>query len=181
MRVLCLISLLFGGVLAAETIGNVEFQFPPSIYPWTLLTDTNAFVDEEDDIFAEMKVYTHRAGDALELFVAYASSNEEDDYESQQWLQTLGFLDNPDLAEQLINHLIMPYFPNHQLSIGPVGKTDQGLLFAWGINDGFQPIMHGLSRVFTTNEQQICLNYVTTAAKGFQNSDLWVTVLSEAR
>jgi hypothetical protein len=185
MRTICLtLASIFASSLAAETIENVEFQFPPSIHEWVLLTDTSTF-DEEEEVSCYARIYTHKAGNALEFFTTAYSPHEtfddENDGDNDDFDQALqNIYTAPGLAQTFMNDLIMPYFPNHRISLTQATDTDEEAFLEWEIDDGFQSIVHGLSRVLKREGNEVLLSYMTTASKDEQNTALWKETLGQA-
>ena len=181
MRKLCFAALcLFGGALSAETIGNVEFQFPPSPYSWVLMTDTSTYpmLEEGDEVPFAMKMYTHKVGDTLEFFTAttfFDEEGEEDAGDDSEPFETSRF------AQLFINDLLGAYFPNHRITISNLTETRDAGLLEWEMSDGVQLILHGVCRYLRTNQKDVILNYTTTSSKTAQNTALWLDALNEAK
>jgi hypothetical protein len=208
---------LLGSSLAAETIGNVEFQFPPSNYEWRVLVDDSIlenatlfdgddddfyeddeddFVsstdyqwgtpldDEDDDDFvgekSRFKMFTHREGDALEIFVAYQDNDPMDEDDEDDKLDTL------ESVQEELNHSINRYLPNHKFIIHSVIDTDEDGFAEWELNDGIQDIMHGFTRVIKTKvdgemKSLTVLGYLTTSVRSEYNRSVWTNALNQAR
>lgn len=182
----CLLSL----PLAAETIGNVEFQFPPSNFEWKLLADDhNRFcdddgkeefsIDEDEDFPCEneqiFKFFTHREGDALELFIATQMPDTAEDDDEDDEPDTLFSL------QKRLDETLNQYFPNHKLILLNVtNNCDEGFA-EWELNDGAQDVMHGYSRAFKKNGSLTVLCYLTTAVRTESNRFLWTQVLDQVK
>jgi len=183
---------LLGAPLAAETIGNVEFQFPPSRYEWKLLLDEQtlndfvSFVDEdESEPYSEneealeenlnLKIFTHREGDALELFIAMQAV----DYDFENDVETL------NIIQSEVDVALNQFFPNHKFIVHAYSENRDGGFIEWEINDGIQDIMHGYSRGLFVNENGVprvtTLCYFTTARTTEHNRIMWAEMLSQVR
>ena len=189
--------------LLSETIGDVAFQFPPSNYEWRLLFSSdsfgNLFAEEEDededfelypDTFewgetendvSLAKLFTHREGDALELFAAmqYVIDNDDID-ENEEGLDTL------ERAQKEVDQLLHSVLPNHRIVFLNFQDGENEGLIEWALNDGLQNLMHGYSRFFTQTEADgqkmvTLLGYLTTAVRTEYNRSLWTQVLSQAQ
>ncbi len=175
--------------LTAETVGNVEFQFPPSNYEWKLFVDETFFIDDEDTFLADdeeaeeetdhLKVFTHREGDALETLAVMFISEEDLDEEEEE-------LDTLELAQKNLNETFNRFFPNHQIIINALTDNGEDSFMDWELNDGTQDLMHGFLRAHTTKNESgktqtvTLLNYSTTAPKSEYNQWLWKEFLSQA-
>lgn len=174
---------LFGTQLCAESIGNVEFQFPPSNYDWKILMDNQsaeAFfgADEEGDCDdCHFKLLTHREGDSLEVVIAMQSpidsDNDEDDDE-----------DEPDTLaafQEELDENLNQYLPNHRLVVLQLEDFgDEGFL-EYELNDGSVDVMHGYARYFQKGDSATFLLYLTTALQTEYNRAVWTAVLNDAR
>lgn len=201
---LCAASLL-GGPLMAETVGNIEFEFPPSNYEWRLFADDstfeNSFMDDDDDDFdlppdyqwgtsldndeedsldarPNAKIFTHREGDALEIFIAYQDNSP--DYDEDDELDTL------ESIQMEIDQGLNQFLPNHQFILRSLVDTQEEGFADWELNDGIQDIMHGYTRIFKINGDEgasrfIILGYLTTALQTEHNRLVWTNVLNQAR
>jgi hypothetical protein len=190
--------------LLSETIGDVEFQFPPSNYEWRLLIDNdcfgNLFVDDEDfdedesyeDVFEgdegeetdlealipKMQFYTHREGDALELFVAMQVSigeDEEDEDDATTLMQ----------AQKEIDKFVNRFLPNHQFVLIKLEEKETEGFMEWVFSDGLQDLMHGYTRGFAKTADGkktfTALGYSTTAIRTEHNRMLWTQLLNQAK
>lgn len=170
---LCMSAACFAASpLLALTVRNVEVPLPPSNYEWRQLTDnttlSNAFLPLPDDLPDEengYQVFTHREGDALELFtVAYYTDTDENDLDTMQEVQGL----------------LKLCFPNHRLIVTAV--SEEGKTAEWEYNDGHLDLMHGFTGIITGEKgRNIILSYSTTAQKGECNRFTWQQVLTQAR
>lgn len=175
---------LLGTQLSAETIGNVEFQFPPSNYEWKLLFDESFFQIAlgEDEVIGEglqedredykMKIFTHREGDALELFVALQVATDEEDDEEETSLAS---------AQKNLDEAFNQYFPHHRISL--IQLTDMnGEGFAeWELIDPNSELFHCYARGLKKEGKTAVLVYFSTALKTEHNRVLWTQVLNDAR
>src|SRR5277367_1222131 len=136
-----IIACMFCAGLAAGTTGSVEFHFPPSADDWILLTDTSAYCPPEkgDEMPFNVKIYTHKAGDALEFFIMASTFDEDDEDEDTE--------DEPfqtaEYAQLFINDLLRVYFPNHRIAIANLKETSNEGFLEWELNDGVQQVFHG--------------------------------------
>jgi hypothetical protein len=146
MKLVTLLCLI-GSSLAAELIDGIQIDFPPSNREWTPL------IEHE-----KLKIYTHREGDALELFaLASAPSDEEIEWEREEMIKAL--------------------FPNHRHAY----KTGELCgLTEWEFHDGKVDLMHGLAREIDEGEKTYLLFYLTTALKSEINTHLWAQILNQA-
>lgn len=175
---------LLGAQLSAETIGNVEFQFPPSKYEWRLFMDENFFQVhlapdecigegmEEDCEDYEVKLFTHREGDAFELFMALQLSDSGEDDDEEETLAT---------AQKELDEAFNQYFPNHKLSLLQLtDRNDEGFI-EWELRDLDCDLLHGYGRGFTKEGKNTSLFYFTTALRTEHNKALWTGILNDAR
>jgi hypothetical protein len=178
MRKFCLIlACLFSGALAAETIGNVEFEFPPSTYNWVLLTDTSAYSSPEP---IAVKMYTHKVGNNLEFFSATAMFDTEAEMVEEEYQDAEPF-HTSEFAQLFINDLFGGYFPNHRISITNLSETNDAGLLEWEMSDGVQVIFHGICRYMRVDQKDVILSYATIASRTAENSALWIDVLNRAK
>lgn len=170
---------MLGGVLAAETIGNVEFQFPPSTSDWVLLTDSNAYcpVEESPGNGVQIKIYTHKVGDALEFFTIANILEQQDQEETEEEEQ----FQTAEYAQRFVNDLLAAYFPNHRIAITHFTEEEDSGFLEWELNDGVQQIFYGLCRSLKVKESGVVLSYMTTALKTLENSALWTKALYQAK
>ncbi|HSX11765.1 MAG TPA: hypothetical protein VLF94_08630 [Chlamydiales bacterium] len=171
---------LMASPLLALTIQNVEIPFPPSNYEWKLLADEKtldfSFMMPECDPDNSFKVFTHREGDALEIFIAAVFNDTDDTDEAEE--ETL------ETSQKLIDETINQYLPNHRLIANKVAEDDNGGFAEWEWNDGDQDVMHGFTRVMESQNEGgrkvVVLGYSTTALKSEYNRTLWTDVLNQA-
>ena len=171
--------------LGAETIGNVEFQFPPSIHEWKFFVDDRFYSqifageegfseDEKEETSPLVKVFTHREGDALEIFCAMqVAADEEDEEDTDE--ETLASIQQ-DLNEHL-NRL----FPHHRVTLLSLTEWKDDGFCEWELHDGSVDLMHGYTRGFKKDNTFVVLSYLTTAARTEYNQALWTNVLNEAK
>lgn len=175
---------LWGAQLPAETIGNVEFQFPPSQYEWKLLMDENFFKIHlaDDEILGEgleedaddynMKMFTHREGDALEIFLAFHIGDaDEDDGEEDTLLS----------AQKDLDAGFNQFFPNHRMSLIQLTDMNGEGFVEWEFTDQLSDLSHGYGRCMKKEGKTTLLFYSTTALRTEQNKALWTQVLNDAR
>lgn len=190
--------------LRAETVGNVEFQFPPSQHEWKLLVGQDFFFgcckdeefDEEEfdepDLYTEeavekpdlneerIKLFTHREGDALELFFAVQMPLDPDNEEDDE-------IDTVETVQLQLNECINSFLQNHKFIVNQVIDEKNGGFVEWEFNDGTYDIMHGFSRVRIKKTEQglaqsfTVLSYLTTGCKSEQNRMVWTDVLNQAK
>jgi hypothetical protein len=180
-----ILALMVSGPLLAETIGHVEFQFPPSQFEWRLLADQDSICnlfksededeEESDDLeFVGFKMFTHREGDAMEIFMAVQIKDDEEDE-----IQTL------ESAQRQMNETFNRILPNHKFIIQSYQKDENGAFVEMEVNDGVQDMMHVFTRALVArNEEgklQTVLSYMTTAQKSEHNRLLWTEVLNQAK
>lgn len=181
--IVCLIA----GTLLAETIDHVEFQFPPSNYEWKeligdqALSDLFDWDDEDGDAVENLKAYTHREGDALEILVVMTYSGIDQEAAIDNEVATL------EAIQEELDLTVNKIFPNHRYMINAY-VPDEGANTAfveWELNDGTQELLHGFARAFSSrngdNLRTATLCYLTTANKSEHNSSTWTEVLNQAR
>lgn len=190
-RVLTSLAVLFGTTLSAETIGDAQFQFPPSQYEWKLLIDQELFNqfeddDEDDEEYYEteecensLKLYVHREGDALELFTAAQFYCDEDDDQDFQDPETVA------KKQQEVFDEINPFLPNHKFNLLAISSTHIDNVkeydMEWELNDGVIDLLYGFSKIVKNEEKITLFNYFTTAQRTEENRALWIEVLNNAR
>lgn len=166
----------------SETIDNLEFHFPPSHYDWNLLfesenpldedeefwDDDDGFWDDEDDedFDGKVKVFTHREGDALELFFAMAIDSDEAN------------LAETDFELKMMSLTFSKYFSNYNCTFTAHEKEGE-FAFNWEISDQQVDLMHGLSRCIKANGKMYALLFFTTAEKSQESDNLWKNVLEQ--
>jgi len=175
-----LIALLAAFPMYSETVGNVEFQLPPSNYEWRVFMEDTP-----------LKIFTHREGDALEIFSAISvptvEPDEEASPENMAGLTPVKQLFNMDgsqassfqFVQQSLNRLGF-LFPNHKLVLLNLEESDDNCLFGWECYDGVQDILHGYVRAFRTTEGIAVLHYITTAPYSETNRVMWTRILNRA-
>lgn len=173
---------LWGAQLPAETIGNVEFQFPPSNYDWKLFMDENFFQVhlspdesvgeglEEDCEDCLVKLFTHREGDALELFMALQLTDEDEDDD-----------DTLLAVQKQLDESFNQYFPNHRLSLLQLTEMKGEGFMEWELRDLDCDLLHGYGRGLKKDGKSTSLFYFTTALRTEHNRALWTQVLNDAR
>lgn len=164
-RILFPLLALIAGPLAAEQFENIEFQFPPSNNEWKLWFDKTY---ETEGFDMHTRAYTHREGDALEIFLILTSPTilgEEDDDESE--------------IEEILAAMGIT-FPNHQFITTTLEKSDTSEFEELEWSDGVQDIMHGFARTLIFKPKTVVMSYFTTAAKHEANQFLWTNVLNKA-
>lgn len=197
-----------GSSLAAETIGSIEFQFPPSNNEWRIFVDDSIIenglfsdddddedfeisadyqwgtpLDDEDDFDYEpsrFKLFTHREGDALELFIAYQDNSPEGDEDDDSEIDTL------ETIQKELDESLNKYLPNHRLIIHSVTDNRTDGFVEWELNDGIQDIMHGYTRFIMKKTGDdvgsiTMLGYLTTSVRSEYNRALWTNALNQAR
>ncbi len=181
----CLIS----GSLTAEIVGDVEVQFPPSNYEWrhfgdvpglTISWDDEEWIDdeeEEEECDAPLLSYfTHREGDALEIFVSTQFETDEEESEGEE--------ENLESAQNEIDQILNQFLPNHKFVLNRYVDlgNDEGFM-SFEFNDGAQDLIHGYVRAFhdQTEERMAVLIYLTTALKSERSEMVWTEVLNQAR
>lgn len=169
--------------LIAETIGNVQFQFPPSSSEWRLLTtlDNGSVLDFDNDEEREganeseketkavLAVYTHREGDAFEILAII----EEETGENETMLPA-------DEAQAHIEKTFGKYLPNHRILLTALIESENHSLIEWELNDGTHDLLHGYLRRFMTPGKKTILQYATSAQKTDLNRSIWTTTLVQA-
>lgn len=182
-----LIATLFTTPLLAERVGPVEFQFPSAHYEWKELINTDNLPKDEDyDLDAEgeevldvsIKTYTHREGDALELFIA-SSFILNSGAPSVGAPLTDYFPESNDLFEFI--GALKELTPSHQLALVHAQETSDGYFIIWECNDGETDLLHGYIRTIKTKDGVAILQYITTALATEQNLLLWTKVLADAK
>lgn len=173
---------LLASPLLAETIGDYVIEFPPSNNEWKLLLDQTVFSfidDEEEGIEAQeetdnclFKAFTHREGDALEVFSTMILSESADENEEEEGNETL------EMAQKILDDQFGKYFPNHRMVILDLKENDQDRFIEWEWNDGVQDILHGYTRFFQQPENYVFFSYFTTAPKSEYNRLLWIQTLN---
>lgn len=185
---------LLASPLLADASGSVEIKFPPSNYEWRLLLDSDSLYDsykeyddgedlsektEEEDLHVEgtFKIFTHREGDALELFSTFVVDEPEDDEDEET--------DALEAAQQRIDKALNQFFPNHRFILNMLSDDEESGFAAWEFHDGTQDLLHGFTRSFqhTIGEENkiVVLSYMTTAAKTECSRMVWTEVLNQAR
>ncbi len=176
------IACLWGVHLAAETIGDVEFQFPPSNYDWNLFVDDQFFKewpsDDEGDLSLDktlLKLFTHREGDALELFIAIQSPKEEDDDDEEDEFNSL------EATQEFLDTYLNLYLPNHKLVLSDWNNLAAEGFVSIELRDSQNDLMHGYLRSVEKNYVNTCLLFLTTAIRTESNRALWTQTLLQAR
>ncbi|MBX7067362.1 MAG: hypothetical protein K1X28_09035 [Parachlamydiales bacterium] len=171
---------LWGAHLSAESIGNVEFQFPASNYDWKVLMEkgsAKAFFapeeDEEECCDCQFKLLTHREGDALEVVIAMQHPLDDDEKD-----------DEPDTLATFQEHLdenLNQYLPNHRLTLLQFEDFGDEAFLEYELNDGSVDVMHGYARYFRKGDSSTFILYLTTAVQTEYNRAVWTQVLNDAR
>lgn len=170
---------LLGSGLSAETIGNIEFEFPPSNYEWNVLADDQFYSDffgegeAPPDNEASAKFFTHREGDALEILIASQFQGDDDDDDDQ--MSTLVAI------QKELDETLNSFFPNHRLVALNYLESDTDGFFEWELNDGSVDIMHGYCRAFLEGNRYTALSYLTTALMTDHNRAIWTNTLNQAK
>ena len=180
------IACLIGAPLLAETVQNIEFQFPPSQHEWRLLTQIDQQtltdledqeredpIEEEESPIDLIRVYTHREGDALETLSVVLMTDDGEEEEKEE--ETLAAY-----IQKSLNLTFGPWLPNHKFVIEPLVESENDLLAAWELNDGIQPVVHGYIRLLSNDNKVAALQYMTTAQKKEMNHSIWTSVLLQA-
>lgn len=181
MRAWILSSLLLMGThLFGETFANVEWEFPPSNFEWRPLVEKNlcntpGFGDDEAP-FRSFKVFTHREGDALEIFFLCAIDASDDDDE----LEVL------EECQKEVDGLFNVFFPNHKMHLISLNDEPREASCEWELGDEKHDLMHGMTRIFKHQANEALkvytlFGYCTTALRTEQNAALWRTTLNQAR
>ena len=170
-----------GSSLFSETLANYAFEFPPSNYEWKLLMDQDSFLAEieeegvEEDTDAPIfKIFTHREGDALEVFGAFSMAKEADEIEKVE-------LESAEFVQNQLNDHLGKVFPHHKPLILNLQDSDKESFVEWEWNDGLQDIVHGYSRVLKLGSDVATFSYFTTAAKNECNRHIWTQVLNDIK
>lgn len=175
---------LLGTQMSAENIGNVEFQFPPSNYEWRLLMDENFFQVHlaDDEVLGEgleedyedykMKIFTHREGDALELFVALEVTTDEEADGEESTLAS---------AQKNLDEVFNQYFPHHRISLLQLTDMNGEGFAEWELTDSNYELFHCYARGLKKEGKTAALVYFTTALRTEHNKALWTQVLSDAK
>ncbi len=168
---------LLGSALSAESIGDVEFQFPPSNYEWKLFIDHDFYSEfrKDEEEFSEesealVKIFTHREGDALELFVAAQFQNNDEEDE----------LDTLMSAQKEIDESLNCFLPNHHWQLLSFEESKEEGFCEWELNDAFLDLVHGYSRVLQKDGITTVLFYLTTAVRTEYNRVIWSNILKQA-
>lgn len=168
--------------LSAESIGTVEFQFPPSNYDWKIFMDNmslqNLFSpyesDEEACEASYLKLFTHREGDSLEIFVAMQSPNNEDIDDDNE-------IDTLASAQEELGKSLNQYLPNLRFNILDLKDFGDDGFVEYELHDGSIDVMHGYARYFLKESSWTFLLYLSTALQTEHNRILWTQVLNDAR
>lgn len=180
---------LWGMQLSAETVGNIEFQFPPSNYDWKILVDSQFYNDalfsreeddflgdEDDDEFFEennhFKFFTHREGDALEILIVLQTPVDEDDEDEE--------IDTLFTAQKKIDKWLNRYLPNHRLDLLNWEELKENGFVDWELNDGQLDLMHGYVRHFKKDDDTCILFYLTTGLRTEYSRAIWIQTLNNA-
>lgn len=162
-------SMAFG-----ETIGKVEVDFPLSHNDWVVLFDQYD-IDEFDGEESDIKVLTHREGDALEVFFVFASKDGEG------WEDDEDEPDTKESVENEINEWICEFFPNHRFHLTTfIDEKDHGFM-EWVFHDGNMDLMHGITRALEIGDRSYTFGYFTTAEKSEETLSLWNNVINQVR
>ncbi len=195
-RMLTTLTYLASLPLCAENVGDLQFQFPASQHEWKSLINNviveNALraIDDEVEGLEKVcfKLFTHREGDALEMFTATTIANQDlvqdaaplsDAFLTEEGDSTIPEEATVEYMQRTIDQFFLQ-LPNHKVTILDIEKTADNLFYSWELNDGSIDVIHGYSRIFKTEAGQAALNYVTTAPHTESNKALWIQVLSSA-
>ncbi len=175
-KYLSIIACLSVSALTAELIGDVEFQFPPSIQEWTLVANENSFCPLEN---SQLKVYTHEEGNSLEFFVAvHALDNKTLDLEEEDREPLLQI---KELVQVFIDEQLKAYLPDHKISLTQLDEENGKISIAWELSNTLRPVLYGLGLAFEEKGHLVVLQYMTTAIKTPENVKSWKQVLDQAK
>jgi hypothetical protein len=154
--ILALCTFLFVGSLAAETIGNVEFQLPDQ----------------------DWKV--------KHTLVTYAPENTSEDTAKSFFSASLNTLSSDlsdfDSLKEGLEMGAKYRFENSAVEVNILQKTSQSALYEWFISDSGQDKIFGLSRAILTPEGKVAFYYTTEDLSDIDNvRSQWIQTLENAK
>lgn len=179
-------TLLAAFPLCAHTIGNLEFELPPSQHEWTLFMNQATLTklmemgegEEVEPIKERFQLYTHREGDALEI-LCVAHIEEAQPMSLQEMMaDDIGSEESTHIGMQKMYDKLFAVFPNHRLVITDCQETENELFSAWELSDGATDVMHGYSRGFKSEKGVTVFTYMTTVVQNETNRSLWTSALN---
>lgn len=189
---------------------TVEVELPPSNYEWELCVNYTPSIqsdegkdtypssiqndeDEGDEGIADnllsLQCFTHREGDALEVFAITAllpikeepdSPNPESVNKTENESVDEFFKDLAEAIGQSVADRLRQIFPNHNIQSNFLESNETHELFEWELRDHQSDLMHGYSRLIKTDSSNIVVCYHTTELKTECNRATWLNVLNQA-
>ena len=150
--------------------------FPPSQYEWKELFSESffqipAFQSEQTPKY---RLFTHREGDALELFLTFQFPLDPEDMEEDETETLL-------TIQQALDENINSLFPNHHLKVLQYEEDrDENSISEWGLFDENTELLHGYARCLSSKDSYTYLFYLTTALPTEENRTLWTQFLNES-
>lgn len=154
--------------LAAETLGDLQFQLPSEASDWKKIDD--------------LKGEQHKGS----LSAIYAPDIKTED----QPVEFFGIhiLDHPledknvtSIDQAKLEKILEQQFPESQMKVNIVEQLDHSVIYEWSVKDNGHEVLHGLTRLFLNPNQTVELGIVTEKVKTFnQTRSVWLKALKDA-
>lgn len=159
------LTLCFVSTLAAETIGNVEYQLPEEGKNWKIEQ-----TGPKEGIPGQTILYQPENQSILgiEFFGAYIKKGSTD-------------IKNSEVLKKEIESA----FPDQQVTFKVLSTDSQSELVEWIVGKDNLQKLHGWARIFSTPETTIMLFYQNEKSAGLENLETinktWLKTLKEAK
>lgn len=159
---LMLMAYAFTVTLAAENIGNVEYHLPGE---WKMVDNENI---KTDDTVGVIRVYIPQGSDVDTTKESFGA--EKVDFASGE------------VDQASIEKMYEIQFPNFKTKVDILEKTPESVLYEWSLKDDKNQERHGWTRIFTSPERTILLNYQTKETDRIKDlGAIWLKVLKDAK
>lgn len=161
-------GILFAAPLAADNVGNIEFQLPTELKDWRKVNELQGNQDKASStaIYApEIK----SEDQPMEFFGVHIRDRPSE---------------NPSVSAidpATLEKLLQLQFPGTKVKVDIVEKDQQSLIYEWSVSDNTHEVLHGLTRLFVSPDQTAEIGIISEKVDGFnQVRPMWLKTLKDA-
>lgn len=166
-RILMLFACMFIGQLAAESIGNVEYQLPKG-QVWKVSNELKG----TEKFPSSTLIYVREnapADNPSESFAAHINEFPTD-------------VNDKNSLQQGIEKGMQLKFTNPTATVTLLEKGPQSALYEWSVSVSGQEKVHGWTRAFSSPKETVLLTFQTDQpAKVSEARSIWLPLLKDAK
>lgn len=162
-------GLLLVAPLAADNVGNIEFQLPTELKDWKKVNELQG--DQSKASSTAIYAPEIKSEDQpMEFFGVHIRDRP---------------LENPSVSgidQGTLEKLLQMQFPGTKVKVDIVEKDEQSLIYEWSVSDNAHEVLHGLTRLFISPDQTAEIGIISEKVDGFsQVRAMWLKALKDAK